>query len=108
MVSRRVRRAFRSLVAITAGALNSGCLTGLVYTDVVRPVTLDFKATPVQKQMASDDTKRFQYRVRIEWGDEAIGTIAREHGFTRVYYADLHTRSFFGVWTQRWLHVYGE
>jgi hypothetical protein len=91
-----------------AGLASSGCLTGLVYTDVVRPVVVNFQETPVQQQMVLDDVKRFQYRIRVEWGDEAIGTIARKHGITRVYYADLRTRSFFGVWTQRWLHVYGD
>jgi hypothetical protein len=98
----------RALAVITAGLTSTGCLNGLVYTNVVRPVVVNFNETPVQKQVVSDDVKRFQYRIRIEWGDEAIGTIAREHGFTRVHYADLQTRSFFGVWTQRWLRVYGE
>jgi hypothetical protein len=32
-----------------------------------------------------------------------------EHaGIETVHYADLETRSFLGIWTEQWVHVYGE
>ena len=85
-----------------------GCTQGLLYTHVITPLDTRFDQTPVQDRYVRDDTKRFQYRIRVEWGDEGIGKIARRHGLTKIYYADLERRSFLGIWTQRWVRVYGE
>ena len=95
-----------ALVLPLAGPV--GCVRGLLVHHVVMPLDVDFNETPVQHHYAEDDTKRFQYRVRIEWGDEGIGTIAKEHGLTEIHYADVETLSLLnGVWLQRWIRVYG-
>ena len=38
---------------------------------------------------------------------KGIGSIAKENGFKEVYYADLRTLSILGVWTQRFVTIYG-
>jgi len=90
------------------GLFSTGCRSGVVFTHVVVPLDANFDRTVFQADSARDDTKRFQYRVRIEWGDQAIGEIARRHGIHTVHYADLETLSILGVWTQRWVRIYGE
>ena len=41
------------------------------------------------------------------WDTNGIGEIGKENGLEEVYYADLETLSVLGIWTQRWVHVYG-
>ncbi len=104
------RRSARNAAAWIAlfGVLSTSCTSGAVFTHVVVPLDTNFDRTAVQADSARDDTKRFQYRVRIEWGDQAIGEIARRHGIHTVHYADVETLSLLGVWTQRWVRIYGE
>ena len=99
-----------ALVAVAAlGLCASACARGLVFSYVVLPLDTNFDRTPVVERSASDDTKKLQYRgVRVEWGDEGIGAIARKNGLHTVYYADLETLNVLGVWTQRWVRIYGE
>lgn len=80
----------------------------MLFTHVVVPLDPNFDRTVVQADSARDDTKRFQYRIRVEWGSQAIGEIARENDIRTVHYADLETLSVLGVWTQRWVTIYGE
>lgn len=103
----------RALVASAASvlalaALASGCTTGRIYTHITEPLDVDFDATPVQPREARGDVKRVRYQfVDVQWDSNAIGDIAREHGFEEVYYADLETLSLFGIWTQRIVHIFG-
>ena len=90
------------------GLASTACRSGAIFTHVVVPLDANFDRTVVQAGSARDDTKRFQYRVRIEWGDQAIGEIASRNGMHTVHYADLETLSVLGVWTQRWVRIYGE
>ncbi len=46
--------------------------------------------------------------MRVDWGSDGIGDIAKRHGFARVDYADVETLTVLGVWTQQWARVYGE
>jgi hypothetical protein len=82
-------------------------LAGCIYAHTTRPLTTDLHGAPVVDEEASGDVKRFQYYVRVAWDSNAIGEIAKEHGFEEVYYADLETLRILGIWTQRWVHVYG-
>ena len=99
-----------ALAAVAAlGLGSSACATGLVFSWVVVPLDTNFDRTPVVERSASDDTKKLQYRgVRVEWGDEGIGAIARKNGLHTVHYADLEVLNVLGVWTQRWVRIYGE
>jgi hypothetical protein len=100
------RYGFVWLVLLGLGC--TGCFSGVVFTHVVVPLDANFDRTLVQTGSARDDTKRFQYRVRVEWGDQAVGEIAQRNGIETVHYADLETLSVLGVWSQRWVRIYGE
>lgn len=56
-----------------------------------------------------DDTKRLTINgmVDLNWGRNGVGHIAAAHGLDNVRYADLQIMSFFGIWTQEFVHVYG-
>lgn len=85
-----------------------GCTTGLVFTHTVRPLSTNFDATPVGEREQEGDVKNLRvYNVEVQWDSNAVGDVAREHGFEELYYADLETFSVLGVWTQRTLHLYG-
>ncbi len=107
--SRVVRRGWWS-IAVELGALITGfgCANGRLFTHVVVPLDVNLNETPVFTQRAENHGQRFQYYVRIEWGHQGVGEIAREQGLNKVYYADLETWSVLGIWTQRYVHVYGE
>lgn len=97
-----------ALLACVAPAL-CGCASpfGLVYTHTFEPLTTNFHRTPVVSDQAAGDVKQIQYYVRVLWSGNAIGEIAKQHGFDEVYYADLETLRVLGIWTQEWAHVYG-
>jgi hypothetical protein len=98
------RLAALALVALVC----PGCLTGLIYSRVTVPLDVNLDETPVQSDYAHESWNTIQYYVQVHWGSDGIGDVAKQYGFTRVYYADLETLRVFGVWTQRTVHVYGE
>lgn len=107
----RCRPRAAALVAVLAlwvAAGGAGCGYGFVYTHVTEPLDADFDRTPVQTGSADDSVKSFRYYVQVDWGQGAIGAIAKEHGLERVYYADLETIRVLNVWTQRFVVVYGD
>ncbi len=87
-----------------------GCAQGLVYTHVTRPLTTNFHRTPVAGGFnGKGDVKELRYNafLRVLWDENSIGSVAKQAGFTQIYYADLETFSVLGVWTQYRVHVYG-
>ncbi len=97
-------------LALTACVLLgcSGCVSGLLYTHTIEPLSTDFDRTPVGETTAVGDVRQLRYSsFEVQWSSNAIGEIARRHGMQQVYYADLETLSVLGVWTQRWVLVYG-
>lgn len=103
-----MRSLLLGLLCLVAPLL-AGCAGtfGLIYSHTRQPLTTDFHRTPASTQTASGDTKQIDYYVRVLWSGNAIGDIARQHGFETVNYADLETLRVLGVWTQQWAHVYG-
>ncbi len=98
------------IAAIFAALLLCGCMRGLVYTHVTRPLTTNFDRTPVADGfVARGDVKELRYNsyLRVIWDVNSIGAIAREAGLDEIYYADLTTFSVLGVWTQYRVRVYG-
>ncbi len=90
--------------------LMSGCTAGLLYTHITIPLDVNLDNTPVftgRTATAKGDTKRIRYYVEIEWESNAIGDIMKRAGMTEVHYADLEILSVLGIWTQRYVHVYG-
>jgi hypothetical protein len=101
-----VRARILAACALLAGA--PGCMSGLIYTHVTVPLDVNLDRTPVSTKEARDSANTLQYYLRIDWGSDGIGDVARRHGFTRIDYADLETLSVLGVWKQQWAHVYGQ
>ncbi len=89
----------------------TGCgATGVIYTHIITPLDVNLNNTPVFDRRAKKrDTKqvRLPY-INIQWDTNAIGDIMKKHGLTKVYYADLETLSVLGIWTQKFVIVYGE
>ncbi|MHC4513853.1 MAG: TRL domain-containing protein [Planctomycetota bacterium] len=88
----------------------SGCGAGLIYTHITTPLDVNLNNTPVftgRNETGKGDTKRIRYYVDIEWDSNAIGDIMKRAGLTEVHYADMETTSVLGIWTQRFVNVYG-
>ncbi len=98
-------------IALAALLLAPGCAVGLIYTDVVVPLDRDLDGTPIQQEQvappATSDIRLEFSSVRVEWGDTGIVNAARQAGLSEIHYADLHTVSILGIWTQRFALVYG-
>ena len=92
-----------------------GCTEGIIYTKITRPYTRDIhNDTPIADSSESDN--QFEVRepltgagVNVQWAHNAIGDIAKKHGLTKVYYADIMYKSILaGIWSQEYIIVYGE
>ena len=98
-------RAATVALAALLWAATSAC----VYRHTVEPLDTDFHAAPVFAGEGHLTMKELRVRVAdVQWASNAVGDIAREHGLSRVWYADLETFSVLGVWNEFTLHVYGE
>ena len=98
------------IVAILGALLLSGCMHGLLYENVTEPLTIDFHNTPVGDGFSGkSDVKevRYNFYARVIWDENSIGSIAKEAGFSEIYYADLQTFSILGIWNQYRVRVYG-
>ena len=85
-------------------------MRGLIYTNVTKPLTKNFDRTPVVDDHAGKgDVKELRYNsyLRVIWDDNALGSLAKDAGFSQIYYADLQTFSILGIWTQYRVRVYG-
>ena len=104
-----MRGARRAWVALLASAATSlGCVSGLVYTHVIVPLDVNFDRTPVHDDQERDSQNSFQFYLRVDWGSDGIGDVAKRYGFERIDYADFETLSVLGIWTQHWARIYGE
>jgi hypothetical protein len=83
-------------------------LAGIVFTYSTRPLTTNFHATPVVPDGGgAGSVFQVQYYVRILWGDNSIGGLAKEAGFDEVYYADITTFSIWTYFKMQRVRVYG-
>lgn len=96
-------------LAIVLVLLATGCMRGLIYTNVTEPLTTHFRDTPVVEDgFEKGDVKQLRYSYfHLIWDDNAIGALGKRAGFSEVYYADLQTFSVLGIWTQYRVRVYG-
>lgn len=103
------------------GALLSGCLPKtcissslpqdqpvFIYANTIRPLDLNMNKTPVSSKQGKGTTKHLEYQVSIEWDSNAVGEIAKEKGFKKVYFADIESLCVLGIWQQNTVHIYGE
>jgi len=87
-----------------------GC--GIVYTHVITPFDTNLQG----EQFGTNDgwktgersTKHITLNsLSVEWGDRGVGEIARLYGLEQIHYADFEVLSVLGIWTRRWIHLYG-
>ena len=101
-------RAFLFALLAATGLMLPGCATGLIYSHTTVPLDVNFTDTPIVDRTDLDDTRHFRFYVQVDWNKNAIGDIAKRAGFQEVYYADFEELSVLGIWTQRYVHVYGK
>jgi hypothetical protein len=107
----------RRIALLAALAPLGGCMTGLIYTHTVVPLTTNFRGgTPVftgKLNEGESDVKdlRIPWPVSMDvrWHSNAIGDIAKREGIEEIYYADIeHLSVLFAIWRQDTVHVYGK
>ncbi len=90
-----------------------GAPTGRVFTNIRVPYTLDLDNTPVTNIHANGLIIHIEepvsgYGLYTEFNSNAIGDIAKKHGLTKVYFADIEIFDVLGIWHHERLHIYGE
>ena len=90
-----------------------GAPTGDIFTHIRVPYTLDLNNTPVTNIRANGLIIHIEepvtgYGFYTELNSNAIGDIAKKHGLTKVYFADLEIFDVLGIWHHERLHIYGE
>jgi len=95
--------------------LLGGCspLTGKVFTHIRVPYTTDLHNTPVTDIHSNGIIVRIEepvsgYGLYTELNSNAMGDIAKKHGLSKIYFADLETFDILGIWKHEKLHIYGE
>jgi hypothetical protein len=103
-----------SAFILMAHLVGTGCTSGFVYTNVIRPLSTDMDQTPLGGKTFAINSKRIQepltgFDLSAEWDSRAIGDAARNGGLTTVYFADLQTISVLGgLWKQQIIRVRGD
>ena len=94
------------------GLLNS-CTRGILYTDEVRPLTINMMDTKnVEEKVSGKNfliTEPFTAPgLRVEWASRGIGDVGKKANFETVHYADLHTFSILlGIFRIRKIQLHG-
>jgi len=106
----------RILALILVAPLLPACMSGILYTHTIEPLTTNFTRAPVQKDAtgrADGDVHHIHVpltRVDLDviWNSNALGDVAQRNGLSEIYYADLETFSILTIWNQYTAHVYGK
>lgn len=98
---------------LTVGRLDSNILRGKIFKHVRVPYTTDLHNTSVTDIQSHGIIIHIEepisgYGLYTELNSNAIGDIAKKHGLSKVYFADLEIFSVLGVWRHEKLHIYGE
>ncbi len=112
------KRFIRLLVALPLILLaTQGC--GLLYTNVVRSESRDFKNTPIGTKSFSMNAYRIQIplflpfnkltRASAEWDTNKINELAAKVGMTKIYFTDFKTKEILlGTLRRQTIIVYGD
>jgi hypothetical protein len=90
-------------------------LLGGIYSHTVQPLTINRESTDVRKDMKEGAGRVTQIDypltagLSVRVGKNGLGQVAKEHGITTIYYADLEQWSaVFGLWSMEVVHIYGQ
>lgn len=104
-----------SLTQYPASPGGSLTLLGGIYSHTVEPLTINRESTDVRKDMKEGRGRvtQIDYPVTaglsVRVGKNGLGQVAKEHGITTIYYADLEQWSaLFGLWSMEVVHIYGQ
>lgn len=87
---------------------------GMLYTNVIRPYSTDFRGVPAGSKACRVGEYHLKEPVSgagmtADWTSRVIQEAARESGITNLYYADLKTfRILDGIYQKRTLILYGD
>jgi len=98
---------------LAVGRVDSSILRGKIFKHVRVPYTTGLHNTSVTDIQSHGIIIHIEepvsgYGFYTELNSNAIGDIAKKHGITKVYFADLEIFSILGVWRHEKLHIYGE
>jgi hypothetical protein len=103
------------LVVLLPGCAQALLFNNGLYRHTIEPLTFNRNATDVRAsaKLAKGHITELQYplssALSIRIGKNGIGDVAKAHGMTTVYYADLERRSVvFGLWSTEVVHIYGK
>ena len=108
-MTRTLRRAALPALGLALACSLPGCGTAAIYHHVVTPLDLNANGLDLGQLHKSHSTVRVDPTsyISVEWGNRGIGEIARDHDFVTVDHADLEVLAIMGVYTQRFVHIYG-
>lgn len=87
--------------------------SGRIFTHVRVPYTIDLNNTPVTNFHASGliihvEEPLTGYGFYAEFNSNAFGDIAKKHGLTELYFADIEIFDVLGIWHHEKIHLYGK
>jgi len=89
-------------------------LRGGLYSHTVQPLTVNREPTDVKNSVMEEKGRITQIDyplmgvLSVRVGNNGLGQVAKEHGMTTIYYADLEQWSaLFGLWSTEVVHIYG-
>ena len=94
-------------------SLGDDVTVGYLFTYKRVPFTVDLDNTPADGREAGGKIIQIKepftgYGLYTEINTNAIADIAREHGMTKVYYADMEELIILAIFRHRKLYIYGE
>jgi hypothetical protein len=89
-------------------------LRGGLYSHTVQPLTVNREITDIKNSKMEGKGRITQINypltsvLSVRVGNNGLGQVAKEHGMTTIYYADLEQWSaVFGLWSMEIVHIYG-
>ncbi len=90
-------------------------LRGGLYSHTVQPLTVNREPTDIEDRakVGKGRITQIEYPLTaglsVRVGKNGLGQVAKEHGMTTIYYADLEQWSaLFGLWSMEVVHIYGQ
>ncbi|MBU0485705.1 MAG: TRL-like family protein [Proteobacteria bacterium] len=121
LLQRVTRGWVRYCALVLVALLFSGCSgildtspSGRLYTNIIRPHSLDFKRTAVGTKRCIIDEYKLQepltgYDLSVELTTDLILATAKEAGISKISFTELQTVSFLmGIYSRRRLIIYGD
>jgi hypothetical protein len=106
-------------VAIALSMLLTGCTRALLFNNgllahTTEPLTFNKDPTEIRKCELDARGRINQFQdpfvsaISVRLGENGLADVAKAHGITTIYYADIERWSaLFGLWSSDVVHIYG-